>query len=269
MAIVLRKDSGVFIKLEPKDNVNLSENDVLEFFKIKDDVFVMVNKSYDKKQLEKIQQSNRAREKILRLLKTKSLSDRVEGKFENLLNKEEIAELQNMIKEGVVEKFKLGSRYKKAIYQYKETKDVSEIFERDNLSGNLNLERSKELLKVVNNPERKDIEIKESCSFLDKGFSIFSKEEDAINFSNKNRNLIDSKKIMSMKYFDGNIYFIEKKIFDEKSNILLNFLKKKGKASLDELAEVVNNKDLAKTLCVFLCEKGLILEERKEIYRYI
>ncbi|MBI2598026.1 MAG: hypothetical protein HYW50_02420, partial [Candidatus Diapherotrites archaeon] len=89
------------------------QND-FELVKAKKGIWVLLETEKEKK---RIFVADETEQKIFRLLKKRDLKERVEGAFEKLLSPAEQIKLEKMLSDGIVEKFKLNEKYKKAIYR--------------------------------------------------------------------------------------------------------------------------------------------------------
>ena len=188
-----------------------------------------------------------AGEKIISLLRKKRLNERVEGKFEKYLNEKEMVKFNELLKNGVIEKFKLSQKYKKAVYQLREEKDEGKekVYE----------EKEKPL---------------DQYSLQKDGFIIVRNEEKVKKLSNELSARIKNNEVMGIKSFDGNFYIIEAALYEKKANSILDFLRKKKSAYLSELSKELNlTKTLANIVCEFLKDDGSVIEKRKELYELV
>jgi len=220
-------------------HLNLAPEEELEIAKAKKGVWVLLS-SKPKTSLQiPSEEAN-----IIALLMGKSLSDRVEGKFETFLNKQQKELLQKMVKAGKVELFKLSEKYKKPVYKLKETKEE----------------------KV--SKEKGEIKIKEP-ELAQNGFLIIGNEERAKRLSNEYEELIKEKQLKGLKAFDGKFYLILGDVY-EKGLKKIEDSMKEGDITLDELsARSGLNKDLTKVICEFMKEDGDLMERKRELYAYV
>ena len=98
---------------ERAEKLGLAKGARYELVKVKDGFFVLHETA-----AQKIEPDHDSR--IFSLLKAKKLAERVEGKFESLLNSVEKTRLNELVKEGRIVRFKLSDRYKKAVYKTRE-----------------------------------------------------------------------------------------------------------------------------------------------------
>ena len=110
MAKVFVKDNKIYFELSEEESKksNLLANKEYDFIKAKDGLFLLSEKTA------KIEISNdfsALDNKIFSLLSDKKqLSNAVEGRFEKLLNKEELARFNELLKSGKIVKFKLSDK---------------------------------------------------------------------------------------------------------------------------------------------------------------
>ena len=191
--------------------------------------------------------SNSVDKKIFDLILQKSLGERVEGKFEKLLNKEENERLKELVKSGKIFVFKLP-KYKQGVYKLKE-----QAFE------------SKPIINL-----KKDFstqQLPEDYSISKNGFMVVKGENEAREVSNALRERIEKGEIKGIKSFDGSYYVIEIPVYEKIRQALMECFKTKNSLSCEEITKMINvNKELVKTACEFLKDEGEIFEKRKEFY---
>lgn len=217
-----------------------------EIRKVKNGIWIMLEKEKGK---EEIKLADLIEKKLIEMLAKKPLSDRVEGKFEKFLSMAEQKKLNELLKEGRVVKFRLGEKYRKAVYKLKE-----------HISGERKEANSAGPAKEENISEQPSDDIQKN------GFAFFSNEFAAKEFSNSHYDDMKSKNIMGMKSFDGNFYFVKKYVYGEKSKVILGYLPKKKGVYLSELGNLLKSRMLARAICEFLKEEGLLIEKKKEFY---
>ena len=190
---------------------------------------------------------NSADSKIFDLILQKSLGERVEGKFEKLLNKEENERLKELVKSGKIFVFKLP-KYKQGVYKLKE--------------------QPLEKKPIIN--LKKDFstqQLPEDYSIAKNGFMIVRGENEAREVSNTLRERIEKGEIKGIKSFDGSYYVIEIPVYEKIRQALMECFKTKHSLSCEEITKMINaNKELVKTACEFLKDEGEIFEKRKEFY---
>ena len=214
----------------------------IEIIKGANDLFILRAKAFSQGAVDFSSDS-----KIIELLHKKSLSERVEGKFEKLLNKDENSRLRELIKSGKVFVFKLP-KYKKGVYKLEE-----KSFE----TPKNPFEQKKEPSKNPGN------------HLLSKdGFLVLKNETEAKELSNSLRERIEAAEIKGIKGFDGAYYVIETSMYKKIRPALLECFKTKKSLSCEEITKMVNaSRDLIKTACEFLKDEGEIFEKRKEQYQ--
>ncbi len=270
MAKLVLKDGIQFIELNIEEFRKLEGGSgEFEIAKAKDGLFILIEKNAtvknetEKNAVEKIGEKAKIEEiakamekenakffeidsKIIGLLKAKGLSERVEGNFEKLLNKEELERLKELVKEEKVIPFKLNESYKKAVYKLPEPKK-----------------------KESESIEAKDKAIEEYSMETD-GFLIVKNEERAKRISQEFSEKIKSNEIKGIKSFDGNYYIIENPLIEKYRNRLIKEAKEKKSISLNEISSNIGiSKTLARILCEFLKEDGELIEKKRELFQYI
>lgn len=195
---------------------------------------------------EEIQKQNEAEQKIIGLIGDKKLSERVEGKFEKLLSKEELPVLKKMLDEGKVIAFKLSDKYRKAVYKLaSEKKKESEQFD------------AKE--KAI-----------EEYSLENDGFLVVKNEMRARKISDEMKPQINEGRVKGIKTFEGLFYIIENDLYQRYREQMIEIIKANKKISLPELSKNMNvSATLCKIVAEFLKDEGEIIEKTKESYCYI
>ena len=185
-------------------------------------------------------------QKILGMLKKASLSERVEGKFEKMLDKEELPVFKKMLEEEKVIPFKLSEKYKKAVYKL-----------------------ATEKVKGAEQSNAKEKGIEEYDLEKD-GIMIIKNEHRAKKISEQFKKEIQENKIKGTKSFDGYFYIIDSDLYNKYRAKLLQVIKASKEISLEELYNKINvSKILCKIVAEFLKEEGEIIEKTKEKYCYI
>ncbi|MDO8538012.1 MAG: hypothetical protein Q7S21_03955 [archaeon] len=193
-------------------------------------------------------ESNPLDEKIFQLIVEKSLGERVEGKFEKLLNKEENDRLKELVKTGKIILFKLNPKYKSAVYKLKEQ-----------------VQEKKEIINLIKDFSSQ--QLPEEYSIAKNGFMIVKGDNEAREVSNALRERIEGGEIKGIKGFDGSYYVIEIATYQKIRQALMECFKTKHSLSCEEITKMINvNKELVKTACEFLKDEGEIFEKRKELY---
>lgn len=102
------------------------------------------------------------------------------------------------------------------------------------------------------------------------GFWCTKLEQKAREMSDQMSVLFREKKVRGLKDFDGSFYVFDENAYRLYMDQAVTLLKEKKKVKVDELAASFNwEVDLARGLCCFLKEEGIILEKSKGIYQYI
>jgi hypothetical protein len=218
--------------------------------------------------------------KIFDFIRAKNLGERVEGKFETLLNPEELARFRVLLKEGQIECFKLNESYKKGVYQFPDRKKDAQNGNSSNIPRKNNLNQSSVKIQgpVQNNMQQKttNFERKPAVSdsdvskILPAGFVAMKNDDLAREFGITNAEAIKGGKISGIKSFDGTIYFIDRKKLDECQEKIINFMKSKKNSPLQDVVDsTAIDKNLIKAVCEFLKDSGELIEKRKDNYSYI
>ncbi len=195
---------------------------------------------------EEIQKSAELEQKIIGMLKEKSLSERVEGKFEKSLGKEELAAFKRMLDEGKIIAFKLSDKYKKAVYK---------------------LAAGKKKESEQDNGGEKPIE---EYSLEKDGIMVIKNEQRAKKISEELKEQIKEGKIKGTKTFDDFFYIIEDGLYQKYREQMLKIIKADEKINLGELCKKMGvSKILCRIVAEFLKEEGEIIEKTKESYQYI
>jgi hypothetical protein len=238
--------NGEFVLAFSQDEFNelgLDPTKEYRLVKVKEGVWVLSEEGRAKE--ERVDETE---QKIISLLKKKSLGERVEGKFEKYLSDKELKKFNELLKKGVIEKFKLSQKYKKAVYELKGEK----------------LGLGKE--KVYEEKEKPF----DQYSLEKDGFIIARAEERVKKLSNELSERIKNNEVKGIKSFDGNFYIIETKLYGKKADAVLNFLQNKKSAYLNEISKGVNlTGTLTKVICEFLKDEGSIIEKRRELYQLV
>jgi hypothetical protein len=240
MAELKKEKEKIFLELNEREAKELEvKGKFFELNKIKDNIIVLIE---TKKEINLFDSKQKKEdEKIFSLLSQrgkKSLKMKVEGQFEKYLSEKELKRFNELLKEGIIEKFKLNEKYKKAIYRIAQKKEKKFDF----------------------NSSTKTIEAR--------GFQVLTPEQ-AKDFSAKFEKEIKEEKIKGIKGFDGYFYVIYSDLLEEmKPKILVQL--KHGRISLNELKEKsMLPIELIKAVTEFLKEEGEIIEKRKGIYELI
>ncbi|MBI2598027.1 MAG: hypothetical protein HYW50_02425, partial [Candidatus Diapherotrites archaeon] len=102
------------------------------------------------------------------------------------------------------------------------------------------------------------------------GFMVARTEFAAQKLSIELAEKIKNQEVKGTRGFSGEYFIIDSELYHQKSKTVLEFLKAKKSAALEELKSSLKlPPTLIKIICTFLSEDGLILERRKEQYQYI
>jgi len=241
------------------DRLGLSEKKDYEIIRAKEDLFLLIGKPISpQKDFSLIDK------RIFSLLDNRKILDkRVEGKFEKLLNKEELQRFQELLKLGVIEKFRLSEKYKKPIYRIKEKK--KEQMQAQAQAQAIQTQQQAQTQKPV------QATVPSTEPRIEKeGFTIIKSDFDARKFCYDYEQEIKSSQIKGLKSFDGNHYFIRVPLFEKLKQKILSAFKQKKNLSLKELSDKTSlEPKLIKCCCEFLKEEGELLEKRKDQYEAI
>jgi len=221
------KDESNAIGLDPTKEYSLA--------KASNGIWVMVE-GKDKKISEDLEA------KIIGMINTASLSDRVEGAFEKKLDATQLAKFNEMITQKKIEKFKLNESYKKAVYQA------------PGRVGNFeNTEKPFQEFTIEND-----------------GFVVVKNEARAKQLSNELRTQIKGGEIKGTRSFSGEFFIINTQLLQNSENKILKELKEFKNIDLDNLSSKTGlTKTLSKIAVEFLKEDGQLLEKTAGNYQYI
>ncbi|MDP2974481.1 MAG: hypothetical protein Q8N60_05500 [Candidatus Diapherotrites archaeon] len=222
--------------------LDLNPGAAYELVKAKKGIWVLIEKEAVKE--------NPIDKKIFAMLKQNRLQDRVEEKFEKLLNKEELQRFKEMLKEGSVVAFKLSDKYKKAVY--KTRAEMEEEKKDGNQAGDAGNSAA-------------------ACDVLEKnGFLLCKDEQSARAVSQQLRKEIEEGKIRGIKGFDGFFYVIETRVYNKHRAKLLSLVNQRKSITVQQLAaEAGLSTALVKTACEFLKDEGEIIEKRHELMQAV
>ena len=231
----------LFDEIEAK-KLGLKEFQEYNLFKATNGIFVLVEKQTKKNELD---------EKLFDLIEQSDLSMRVEGTFEKMLEPEMRKRFNELVSQGLIQKFKLNQGYKKAVYKTK-----------NELEQKPSLAQIKEVNKFEENIEDYSIE--------KNGYLVIKNELRAKKISEMLREEIQSGKVKGIKSFDSYYYIIQSQLYEELREKLVEKMKQKKEWSLESLVQETNlSKDLIKAVIEFLKDEGEAIEKRKEIYMLI
>src|SRR3989344_1861622 len=245
-----KSTSSIIIGAKDFASLGFPSDMEIDVLKVEEGVWVITQKALpqeaekrEPKAEEKQVEIDETEQRIIGYLKNKPFKERVEGVFENSLSKEELKKFREMIKKGIVGKFKSNAKYKKSVYQVIET----ETKKFDNVEKSI-----------------------EEFSLEKEGFIVVRNEQRAKRLSEELADKIKAGQIMGTRNFEGTFYIIDSAFYSEKSEKVLGRLKELGTADLNSLCKDLSlTPTLVKMVCAFLGEEGQILERRREIYQYI
>ncbi len=233
-----------------------------ELFQPKKGLVLLTEKTVEKNVLPPIQQKpvqaanplsappkpNPIDEKLFKILDDrKMLSQRTEGKFEKTLNPQELKRFEELLKAGIVEKFKLSEKYKKPIYRLNEKKSKESKTKQFIVSGNppfpaaFSLERD--------------------------GFFVLKSDEEARRISREREEEFKKGFLRGIKSFDGSFFIVKKTMLENAQNKILAFLEKQQKADLQTISKNTQlHPEAVRAVCEFLKEDGQLFEKTKNQY---
>ncbi len=237
---------ALLIPQKKSSQLGLGANASYELIRVKEGIWVLTAEETPE------QEENPLDRTILSMLRQKSLHERVEGKFERSLNKQQLERFREMLKEGRIVAFRLSKKYKKAVYKTREE-----------------LRKGKPVGKESENPLAKNKPIEDYCLETD-GFLVCKNDERAKALSSQFKQEIEEGKIKGIKNFEGAFYIIEETLYGKYRSNVLSAIKASGETTLQKLAERVGiSALLAKIVCEFLKDEGEIIEKRKELFKAV
>lgn len=259
MAKAVRKGSEFVFSLTESEfkELGLTEGKEFEFINVRPGIAVLSEKQASGESIVERKLSEALDAKILGFLKSKNLSQRVEGKFEKLLSAEEMKRFNELVAEGKIVKFRLSPQYKSAVYKLKEEIEKP-------LKENPDLNPSPSAVQLKPKSEEKTFSLEKD------GFTILKNEGEAKQLGARLESRIKAGEIQGMKSFDGEYYVINSALLGKTSAKIIDAVRQSKSISISELAEKIKvSRELAKIAMEFLKESGEILEKRKELYSYV
>ena len=250
MATASAKDNRFSLILTDKEfrDSGLAEGKEFELLKAKDGLLVLSEKPR--------QPRDELAEKVLLLLRKANLSDRVEGRFEKMLNAKELEKFKELLKQKKILPFKLSEQYKHAVYKTPEEIEDWETEEKTPRQQGAAKEKS-----LANEPDQSNY------SLAKNGFMIVANENEARRLSDSLSARIKDGEIKGMKSFDGPFYIIESSLYKKLSAQVLKSLEQKKNSSCADIAKDIGAGSMAvRVACEFLKEDGIIMEKKKEQY---
>ena len=222
-----------------------------EFVKAKNGLWIVLDKgpkpsaNAEETELEK---------KLLELVRKKSLSERVEGKFEKYLNNKELAHFRGMLAAKKIVLFKLNESYKHGVYKLPEEVEAKKV--------------PAAQLTAVSSPatEKKPEEYS-----LDKdGFMVCKNHFEGLKAQQGMEARIKAGEVRGLKTFEGEVYFVRTDVLVLHRKKFLDYLAAKKLTGLDNAAKDLNiSKTLIRVIAAFLDDEGELIEKRKGLYQIV
>lgn len=213
-----------------------------EIIKAKEGLYVLIEKQGEKKT---IAAPDGLEQKITGYLNQLHPKDRVVGKFETSLSKEELDKFREMVAQNKVEQFKTNPKYIKYIYRQKAVPAPVRVFE---------------------SREKKP----EEYSLEKDGFIVTRNEQEAQKIGSQISDKIKSGQIRGTRSFTGYFYIIDSKLLEQTMSKIIELIKKQKSMQIDEIsAKLSTSQTLIRIACTFLGEEGIILEKRKDYFQLI
>jgi len=195
-----------------------------------------------------------AEQAVLAKLNKADLKERVEGKFEESLGKEEKEALRRLVEKGLVVKFRLNEKYKKPVY-----KTGEEAEERKKAKE----EKAKKSSEAVEKP------VEEYCIETD-GYLACRDASKAKALSIELREQIENGEIRGTKGFDGYFYVVENALYEKHRAKALKAIEAEKGIGPEGIAEKLGiSRLLARIVCELLKEDGDIIEKRKDQFQAV
>lgn len=257
MAKVKRSGEDFLIKASPSESALLegAKDREFEVFRPKKGIFLLMEKSAV---VEAEEKRRLVSGQVLELLARLPLEELVEGAFEKHLGKEQLGALAELVKSGMVRKFRLSPKYKKAVYRIAETQGVEIHVQGQRIVPHEHSASQEQGQKQALDPVG---------LFNSRGFIIIRSESIAQMLSNKFREEIRHNEIRGTKNFENEFCIIDSGLYERLRPQLLGFLKQKKQAYLSEVYQGLGvSRELAKIACEIAKEDGEIFEKKKEFY---
>ncbi len=239
---IAQAKEGVWVLLEQEEKTQKTESKKTE--KPAEPVKTKIPASEPKKNIGA--EINKTDEKIFGILNDKKqLSNRIVGKFEKTLSENEVKRLNELVKLGVIEQFKLNPSYKNPIYR-------------------LNEKKLSEFKKQV-------AELSPEASLEKNGFAVFAGEQTAREISERYNAEFKAGELKGLKSFDGSFLAIRKKTYGQSQSKITGFLEnQKQSKTADEIANATQlPAPLVRICCEFLKEDGILFEKTKGQYKLV
>ncbi len=269
MASVGTSDGKFALLLSEREfnELGFDPNREYEVVKAKAGLWVVV----DKGPLAREDPEERALEnKVRDLIAKKSLSERVEGKFEKYLNNKELAQFQKMLKEKKLVLFKLNESYKHGVYKLPEEVEVpKKAGAPAGAAGNpaaASAPAAKPTAMTQPGLEKKPEEYA-----LDKdGFMVCKNHFEGLQAQQGLEARIKAGEVKGLKTFEGEVYFVRSDVLVRYRKKFLDYLSAKKMSSLDNAAKDLNmSKALIRVIAAFLDDQGELIEKRKGLFQIV
>ncbi|HOD89682.1 MAG TPA: hypothetical protein PKK56_01200 [archaeon] len=276
---IVKKNKTYFINLKDTSESKLIDgflNNELQINQINKDVLCFVLSS-SLQHPQNIDTANvghqEIKQKIIELLTDKKLplSQKIEGKFEKLLNVDDLNIFKEMLASKEIVLFKLSDKYKKKIYK------VNEDYEQKKQNSDLKVYAPQQVEVAIPNSNvvlQQDVVGKSES--IDKVYYLFDKQNYIILDNSNIANIFSQKyvqefksgEIIGLKSFDNNYYMINSNLYNKIKPKILNY--KQDPFSLEEISSKLQlSPDLIKIILEFLKEECLIVEKRKNLYSFV
>ncbi len=219
------------------NKAGLDSSKELELEKAGQGTWVLKEKKIEKEEL------GEAEARVIEMIANKSLSERVEGRFETGLKEEEQKALEKLVEQGQVIKFKLNPSYKKAVYKIAEKEEGGESGRK--FTGTAAGLEEHGFMQLKN-----ELLVKKLCQEI--------KEE------------IESGKVMGVKGFDGYYNIITSEVYEKYRPAVEKLLEEAGELRTEDISAFLGiNRELARCVIEFLKEEGLAIEKKKDLFKLV
>lgn len=276
---IVKKNNTYFINLKDTSESKLIDgflNNELQINQINKDVlcFVLFSSLQHPQNIDTANVGHQEiKQKIIELLTDKKLplSQKIEGKFEKLLNVDDLNIFKEMLASKEIVLFKLSDKYKKKIYK------VNEDYEQKKQNSDLKVYAPQQVEVAMPNSNvvlQQDVVGKSES--IDKVYYLFDKQNYIILDNSNIANIFSQKyvqefksgEIIGLKSFDNNYYMINSNLYNKIKPKILNY--KQDPFSLEEISSKLQlSPDLIKIILEFLKEECLIVEKRKNLYSFV
>lgn len=240
MARLSRTNSGFSLSLSDREvkDLELAAEKEYEILKARKGLYVLMDKHLIEEEF-----FAKLDEKIFSLLQKSAMQDRVEEKFEKMLNELELNRFNELLRQGKVEKFKASDKYKKAVYKI----------------GEKPVQKGSEKAMLSQTPQSKG-----------RLFLTVRTEQQARELNDKYWKDLKDGFLKGIKDFDNSYYLIDTELLREKKARIVKLLQESKSASIEELsAKLAMQPEMVRGVCTFLKEDGEILEKKRGVYNYI